>query len=319
METVEEGTVKTAVKCKNGSIPVINSAFTHIYMVPSHLVVHAPFVKSAATRAMFCRNYKRFEADSCAVGSNCRFVHADVDLGTLKAYAVHVNYTWRDEELCMYKRLPPGGFVEVLLPNSKPPAVKFPSECILATRGAYSVSKMKSQTLSHCAHYYFNYLCNRGEDCGFIHAVYVDPSISEVYKRATGRSHRHFVPYALKTSTGSAVNGDHKHRSRKEELTDVQPNLSMVGGVSKSDGTGEVLLSTLVGQGPNSWRGLNCSMEGSGEGPYSSSSGEEIAKEVEKWMNGDDALRTAPEVQHNGRPLDRRTCRVYRHDPYHSI
>ncbi|ESL09641.1 hypothetical protein TRSC58_02636 [Trypanosoma rangeli SC58] len=284
MEAVEEGTVKTVVKGKNGPIPVINSAFTHIYMVPSHLVVHAPFVKSAATRAMFCRNYKRFEADSCAVGNNCRFVHADVDLGTLKAHAVHVNYTWRDEELCMYKRLPPGGFVEVLLPNSKPPAVKFPSEYILATRGPYSVSKMKSQTLSHCAHYYFNYLCNRGEDCGFIHAVYVDPSITEVYKRASGRSHRHFVPYALKPPTVSAANGDHNHCSHKDEVTDVQPSPSMVGGIAKPGGGGEDLLPTLVAQGSNSWKKLNSSIEESGEGPCNSSSGGEIVNELEEWM-----------------------------------
>ncbi|RNF04464.1 uncharacterized protein Tco025E_07958 [Trypanosoma conorhini] len=314
-----EGTVKPTVSCQNGCVLVVDSALTHIYMVPSHSVVHLPPAKSPASRVMFCRNYKRFEADSCAMGKSCKFVHADVDLGTLKAQAIHVNYTWRNEEFCMYKRLPPGDFLDVLLPNGKPPAVRFRSEYILATRGAYSACKVKAQAPSHCAHYYFNYLCNRGEDCGFIHALYVDPNITEVYKRASGRSHRLRVPTALKLPTESAVNNNNpQRRPRQDDLTGLHPNPLMLDKVLNR-GEGESFVPTVAAQSPNSWTRLNSSSSTSVDGPQHSSSGEEAVTDLKLCVSDSEPLQAAREVQCNGRTSDRRRCRVYRHDPYHSI
>eukprot|EP00331_Platyophrya_macrostoma_P030333 CAMPEP_0176446468 /NCGR_PEP_ID=MMETSP0127-20121128/24348_1 /TAXON_ID=938130 /ORGANISM="Platyophrya macrostoma, Strain WH" /LENGTH=258 /DNA_ID=CAMNT_0017832517 /DNA_START=74 /DNA_END=852 /DNA_ORIENTATION=- len=61
-----------------------------------------------------------------------------------------------------------------------------PDEQILVTQGALNEDPAAGP-LSHCAHYYFNRMCNRGERCNFIHAVHVDPTIVSDFERISAR------------------------------------------------------------------------------------------------------------------------------------
>ncbi|PWU87218.1 hypothetical protein C4B63_97g13 [Trypanosoma cruzi] len=305
----------SAANTTTGSqLEVFDSSFKCLYTVPSHLVVHTPPARFNISRFVICRNYRCGEADSCTMGENCKFVHADVDYSTLEGQPIHVNYIWRDEKLCIYERLPPGDVLEVLLPNCKHPAVMISSEYVLATRGARSFSKGRSQTLSHCAHYYFNYLCSRGEDCSFIHAIYVDPTISEVCKRAAGRSHRQRVPGALRSSVERADSDSQLQCSRQRKKCGVPPEIPVTIEARNCRGDG-VMAPTVNAEGLNSWAGLNGPSEASSEGPRHSSSGEEgtlgpLAGLKCREPNGVQMIGSAC-----GQAAMRR-ARVYRHDPY---
>lgn len=50
-----------------------------------------------------------------------------------------------------------------------------------------SINYMSGAPLSHCAHYYLRRQCDLGSDCKFIHAVYVDSTVRQLYKRAPPR------------------------------------------------------------------------------------------------------------------------------------
>ena len=190
-------------------IEVFDPDFKFIYDVPSSAVVHLPPARLNITRLVLCRNYRPYDPQSCAMGGNCKFVHADCDFTKLEAHPIHVNYIWRHESLCMYPRLPAGDVLTVWAPNNKQPATLIPSECVLVTRGSQAyMSCLRSARsglagasqrehtapLSHCAHYYFNRMCNRGECCNFIHAVHVDPNVQGDFKRAPGRGQHHHHP-----------------------------------------------------------------------------------------------------------------------------
>ncbi|ORC92726.1 uncharacterized protein TM35_000034790 [Trypanosoma theileri] len=182
---------KSAAKAiPDNHLEVFDPNFKNMYLVPSHLVVHTPPGRTNLTRLVHCRNYKAHYSASCSMGDSCKFVHADVDYDTLQAQPIHVNYIWRDESLCTYRHLPSGGYLDVLLPNNKQPMERIPSERILMTQGALPFFKGKNRPVSHCAHYYFNQLCYRGERCNFIHALYVDPTISTDFKRVSRHHHR---------------------------------------------------------------------------------------------------------------------------------
>ncbi|ESS66145.1 hypothetical protein TCDM_05272 [Trypanosoma cruzi Dm28c] len=183
----------SAANTTTGSqLEVFDSNFKCLYTVPSHLVVHTPPARFNISRFVICRNYRCGEADSCPKGEGCRFVHADVDYSTLEGQPIHVNYIWRDEKLCIYERLPPGDVLEVLSRSGSEKPDLIPSERILVTRRALSYREDNSRRLSHCVHYYCNRMCNRGENCNFIHAVYVDPNVEGDFKRPPAQSMSQF-------------------------------------------------------------------------------------------------------------------------------
>eukprot|EP00331_Platyophrya_macrostoma_P024929 CAMPEP_0176445714 /NCGR_PEP_ID=MMETSP0127-20121128/23880_1 /TAXON_ID=938130 /ORGANISM="Platyophrya macrostoma, Strain WH" /LENGTH=279 /DNA_ID=CAMNT_0017831581 /DNA_START=177 /DNA_END=1016 /DNA_ORIENTATION=- len=168
------------------SVEVVDADFKFVAEVPVSQIAHRPSARLNVSRLLFCRNYRPFEAGSCSMGDGCKFVHADVDLETLESRPIHVKYAWRSEELCMYRRLPAGRVLSVTAPNNRPPVDEIPSEQILVTQGALNEDPAAGP-LSHCAHYYFNRMCNRGERCNFIHAVHVDPTIVSDFERISAR------------------------------------------------------------------------------------------------------------------------------------
>jgi hypothetical protein len=162
---------------------VFDPTFRFCFEVPTKNIVHLPPARLNITRLVFCRNYVPGEAPSCSMAESCKFVHADVDFRTLEAHPIHVKYAWRHEDLCTYARLPAGEVLRVTAPNNRPPVEEIPSERVLVTRG--SLRRQESNApLSHCAHYYFNRMCNRGERCNFIHVVHVDSNVVGDFKRA---------------------------------------------------------------------------------------------------------------------------------------
>ncbi|KEG07993.1 zinc finger protein family memeber [Trypanosoma grayi] len=167
-----------------GCTEVFDPNFKYMYMVPSHLVVHTPPARLNISRLVACRNYVPGKEGSCTKEERCRFVHADVDFETLEAQPIHVNYIWRHEDLCTYDRLPPGDVLEVVSRSGSHKVDLIPSERILVTRRALACRDANAWPLSHCVHYYCNRMCNRGENCNFIHAVYVDPNSRGDFKRA---------------------------------------------------------------------------------------------------------------------------------------
>ena len=63
----------------------------------------------------------------------------------------------------------------MLAPNQRAPMEGVRSEYVLVTKGSAS-AESGSGAMSHCAHYYFNRVCNRGPACQFIHRVHIDPT-----------------------------------------------------------------------------------------------------------------------------------------------
>ncbi|KAK7196957.1 hypothetical protein NESM_000638600 [Novymonas esmeraldas] len=163
------------------SVGVYNFDFRTLLSIPAAHVLHRPHPSLGVSRLVLCRNFSVDHPGSCPKGALCKFVHADVRDATHAT--IHVNYAWRSLSHCTYARLPPGDVLTVLAPNERPPTEVIPSERILLTRGSAGWREHVGG-LSHCAHYYFNRMCNRGERCNFIHAVHVDPNVQGDFKRA---------------------------------------------------------------------------------------------------------------------------------------
>ena len=187
------------------TLDVFSHDFSVLYTVPQHRVAHMPHCRiTASTHLVMCRNFTHHQDDSstipcegtqgCSMGDNCKFVHVSGDLGDLQSKRVHVNYIWHHQDDCFYEKLPPGKVLQVSAPNNRPPLEHIPSEKVLVTRGALerfaleSSSPVESPSLardgSHCAHFIFCRICTRGEDCGFVHALHVDPNAKSRLKRA---------------------------------------------------------------------------------------------------------------------------------------
>jgi hypothetical protein len=165
---------------------VFDPQFKFVKEIPASLVRHLPPARLNITRLVFCRNYVPGQLESCNMGDGCKFVHADVDPESLESHPIHVKYSWRHEDVCTYARLPAGEVLRVTAPNNRPPVEEIASERVLVTRG--SVRRDESTApISHCAHYFFNRMCNRGERCNFIHVVHVDPNVVGDFKRAPAR------------------------------------------------------------------------------------------------------------------------------------
>ncbi|ESL06137.1 hypothetical protein TRSC58_06194 [Trypanosoma rangeli SC58] len=189
-------------------LDVFDCDFKTLYLMPSHLVVHTPPARLNISRLVRCRSYKPDEWGSCSKEENCRFVHANVDYSTLESKPIHVNYIWRDEGHCIYERLPPGDVLEVYSRNKNKKPDLIPSERILVTRRALLYRKDTTRSLSHCVHYYCDRICNRGKNCDFIHAVYVDPNVASDFKRPPARMMSRFYasadPLKMDTLDGQA-------------------------------------------------------------------------------------------------------------------
>ncbi|CUG86559.1 Hypothetical protein, putative [Bodo saltans] len=169
-------------------VEVFDPTYRFCFEVPIQHVIHLPPARMNITRFVFCRNYVRGDPSSCNVGDGCKFVHVDVDIATLQAHSVHVKYAWRSEDVCTYARLPPGEILQVAAPNNRPPTDDIPSERVLVTQGSLRRHDTNNISgLSHCAHYYFNRMCNRGEMCHFVHMVHVDPTVAGDFKRTPAR------------------------------------------------------------------------------------------------------------------------------------
>jgi hypothetical protein len=82
----------------------------------------------------------------------------------------HLNIAWATLEEVPYARLAPGRSIVVFAPNVRSPAEVLPSERIIATRSTRRLP-LDYAPLAHCAHYHYNRRCNRGSQCGFVHAV----------------------------------------------------------------------------------------------------------------------------------------------------
>jgi hypothetical protein len=207
------------------SIEVFDPDFKFIYDVPSSAVVHLPPARLNITRLVLCRNYRPYDAQSCAMGGNCKFVHADCDYTKLEAHPIHVNYIWRHESLCTYPRLPAGEKLKVAQMDGQ--VVEMPSERILVTQGSQALTQNRNGApLSSCDSYENNGMCYQGERCCCIHTVVVDPFVQGDFKRAPRKrevpsvnSGRGFIPAAMQRSNSTA-SGEH---SQAQPLVVLQP------------------------------------------------------------------------------------------------
>ena len=148
-----------------------------------------PPPKLEISRLVLCKNFNPRAADtSCSMGARCKFVHADLRGTTPERHQIHVNYAWRSLDLVAYERLPAGEVLRVSAPNNRQPITDICSEQILVTRGSLQ-RHHSSKPLSHCAHFFFNRACHRGESCNFIHAVHLDETAKD-FQRAPARSTR---------------------------------------------------------------------------------------------------------------------------------
>jgi hypothetical protein len=161
--------------------------FKNLISVPLSAVHHLPPAHLEISRLVLCRKYDpRDPANSCPMGDSCKFVHIDMSTPQLTVQSIHVNYAYRSLEEVTHERLPAGESLAVMAPNNRAPSQLVPSEMVLVTRGALNRHSGKGP-LSHCAHYFYNRMCNRGERCSFLHCLFVDPSATE-FQRAPPRA-----------------------------------------------------------------------------------------------------------------------------------
>eukprot|EP00388_Colpodella_angusta_P013111 GDKJ01032985.1.p1 GENE.GDKJ01032985.1~~GDKJ01032985.1.p1 ORF type:complete len:967 (-),score=81.91 GDKJ01032985.1:203-2755(-) len=138
---------------------------------------------------------------TCQMGSNCKFVHIDALLSSLKMDEVHVHYIWRDIECVTYERLNSvlvrehptldrsrvmNTVLRIFGPNHREPAEEVSTANLLYTKGSRYAFEIVAGIIPtagphpcHCAHYYFNQVCNRGASCAFIHSVSIGSGLRE--------------------------------------------------------------------------------------------------------------------------------------------
>ncbi|GET87847.1 hypothetical protein, conserved [Leishmania tarentolae] len=180
-------------------VSVYDSDFETLLSIPASQILHRPGPALGVSRLVLCRKFNLDKPQSCSKGEMCKFVHADIRKAS--RCCIHVNYAWRSPALCTYPRLPAGDELTILAPNERPPSEVIPSERILVTRGSTNWRE-HTAPLSHCAHYYFNRMCNRGKRCNFIHAVHVDPNVQGDFKHAPAP--RAVAPIGFKPSNSAA-------------------------------------------------------------------------------------------------------------------
>jgi hypothetical protein len=176
----ERTPVSTSID-EESSVGVYDPEYFWLYQIPRNKIAQIPGDQWKLTRYALCNKFNSEEG--CKRGKYCKFVHAFVD-ETVPKQSVHVNYAYQDTENCPYPRHtaadPP---FRVLLPNEVAPIFEIPADQVLVTRGSTS-AQTTSTVVSHCAHFYLSRLCNRGRDCGFVHCVYIDPSVTKKNAKA---------------------------------------------------------------------------------------------------------------------------------------
>jgi len=160
--------------------------FRNLITVPLNAVHHLPPAHLEISRLVLCKKYDPRNPMSCPMGEACKFVHIDMNCPGMTVQSIHVNYAYRSLDEVKHERLPAGEMITVMAPNNRAPSQLVPSELILKTRGAENRHSGKGCN-SHCAHYYYNRMCNRGERCSFLHCLYIDPNAGE-FQRAPPRA-----------------------------------------------------------------------------------------------------------------------------------
>lgn len=164
------------------TIDVYDANLTYVILaVPPERVHHQP--NPALRKEASCAETARlnilcpfFESGTCVDGDMCAKFH--VDTSELTRREIHVNYSWKSLNEVKYDRVPAGTKMSVWAPNFRSPVEMVPSEQLLVTQGSLDAvaDSTECASLSHCAHYFFNRMCNRGKTCRYMHAVHVDPS-----------------------------------------------------------------------------------------------------------------------------------------------
>ncbi|CUF03603.1 Hypothetical protein, putative [Bodo saltans] len=169
-------------------LEVFDPMYRLCYEVPHTCIAHLPPPRMKITRLVICRNYVPGDLLSCTMGSGCKFVHVDADLTALHAHSIHVKYAWRSLDVCVYPRLAAGELLQVSLLTTDFPMMRCRASWCSVTQGSLKRNDPnRTKSLSHCAHYYFNQLCNRGEECCFVHTVHVDATIAGNFFRSSTR------------------------------------------------------------------------------------------------------------------------------------
>lgn len=88
--------------------------------------------------------------------------------------AQHVNHMWASLDAVTYPRYSDGAAVPVTVPNSKHGTAMVERTQLLVTKALDTPHRL----YNHCAHYYFNGVCDLGAGCSFIHMVFVEAKAS---------------------------------------------------------------------------------------------------------------------------------------------
>ncbi|CUF36667.1 Hypothetical protein, putative, partial [Bodo saltans] len=203
------------------ALTVYDTEMTHCFTVPQDRIAFAPTPANKDRQLCLCPQYSN--SGFCPQGEACTEVHANVE--GLEKMTIHINYAWKSAESVSYARLNPGETLSVLAPNNRPPLETLESELVLVTKGSLSrqqdpAANPPARPLSHCAHYYFNRICNRGEQCSFIHAVNIDPS-SEEGQRAAAPQVVHRSTKAANSPSGDESTGGCSQSSNPSSASDV--------------------------------------------------------------------------------------------------
>jgi len=159
-------------------VGVYDAKLTSYFEVPSECVVpthgairyvehYNEFGPYSRFRFQLCNN---FQAGRCSRGAACTYIHA---LGFDRAQQIHLNNGTTG------RTLPHGASFYVFMPSNTSPVPQFvPSTQILVTKGSLAVyDAIMSNRRScigrpqHCAHFVYKKVCNRGEECNFIHSL----------------------------------------------------------------------------------------------------------------------------------------------------
>jgi hypothetical protein len=113
--------------------------------------------------------------------------------------------------------------LRVAPPNSNVATDDVPSHLALKTRALQSSRRV----ISHCAHYYFNRVCNRGSECYFIHAISLVPKEDGAgeensFRRIWGRTQQKNKPLGTGTTTMNNNNNGGANRSTTPTPIPVQ-------------------------------------------------------------------------------------------------
>lgn len=138
----------------------------------------------------------------CADVHRCPHAHF-FTLENIEWSEIHTNFIWKSEEEIFYPRLPTGDVLTVYSPNVRPPIDSIPSSRVILTK-ALQRSATATTPLSHCAHFHFNRMCHRGQECTFVHAAYIRGDREEPEERFDPLNVKRYRPFAPRPNS---ING----------------------------------------------------------------------------------------------------------------